>query len=124
LDPLFYYPLTAGIVAYLIGRSRRAAFVGAILGVVLLDMIDLVYYFNTGLGGTVSFGGAGIIDVTFIAAVVAVLLAEIIGETRERIQGGPEEAGHARSLLAGLRVPMPKPLPDKTKGNGGEPKDD
>ncbi|NLW07898.1 MAG: DUF1614 domain-containing protein [Clostridia bacterium] len=120
LDPLFYYPLVAGIVAYLVGRSRRAAFVGAILGVLVLDLADIVYYLNSGLRGTVSFGGAGIIDTTFLAAVVAVLLAEIIGEARERLQGGPKEAGHARSLLAGLRSPLAKPLPDKTEDNGGE----
>ncbi|MBC7326359.1 MAG: DUF1614 domain-containing protein, partial [Moorella sp. (in: Bacteria)] len=103
LDPLYYYPLVAGVVAYLVGRSRRAAFVGAILGVLLLDFIDVFYYLSRGLRGTVAFGGAGIIDVTFMAAVVAVLLAELIGEARERIQGGPEAAGRPRSLLAELR---------------------
>lgn len=124
LDPLFYYPFAAGIVAYLVGRSRRAAFVGAILGVLLLDIVDVVYYLNTGLRGTVAFGGAGIIDVTFMAAVVAVLLAEIVGEVRERLRGGPKEAGHSRSLLAGLRLPLAKPLPDKTKGDGGDHRDE
>ena len=119
LDPLFYYPLIAGIVAYLVGRSRRGAFVGAILGVLLLDVVDIFYYLNTGLRGTVAFGGAGIIDVTFMAAVVAVLLAEIIGEGRERLQGGPKETGRSRTLLAGLQMPLSKPLPEKTEDNGG-----
>lgn len=120
LDPLYYYPLIAGVVAYLVGRSRRAAFVGAILGVLLLDLVDLFYYLSRGLRGTVAFGGAGIIDVTFMAAVVAVLLAEFIGEARERIQGGPKADGRPRSLLAGLRGASLKPLPDNKKDNGGE----
>ncbi|WP_406676204.1 DUF1614 domain-containing protein [Moorella sp. ACPs] len=120
LDPLYYYPLIAGVVAYLVGRSRRAAFVGAILGVLLLDVVDLFYYLSRGLRGTVAFGGAGIIDVTFMAAVVAVLLAEFIGEARERIQGGPEASRRPRSLLAGLRGTSLKPLPDNKKDNGGE----
>ncbi|KYH33046.1 DUF1614 domain-containing protein [Neomoorella mulderi] len=123
LDPLYYYPLIAGVVAYLVGRSRRAAFVGAILGVLLLDVVDLFFYLSRGLRGTVAFGGAGIIDVTFMAAVVAVLLAELIGEVRERVQGGPETTGHSRSLLSSLQGPSLKPLtankPD-TKDNGGE----
>ncbi|MDN5344008.1 MAG: hypothetical protein PWQ18_119 [Clostridia bacterium] len=120
LDPLYYYPLIAGIVAYLVGRSRRAAFVSAILGVLLLDVTDLYYYLSRGIRGTVAFGGAGIIDVTFMAAVVAVLLAELIGEVRERAQGGPVAADRPRSLLSGLRGASLKPLPDDKKGNGGE----
>ncbi len=120
LDPLYYYPLIAGVVAYLIGRSRRAAFVAAILGVLLLDIVDLFYYLRRGIRGTVAFGGAGIIDVTFMAAVVAVLLAEFIGEARERLQGGPEAAGRPRSLLAGLRGASLKPLPGNKKGIKGE----
>lgn len=120
LDPLYYYPLVAGVVAYLVGRSRRAAFVGAILGVLLLDVFDVFYYLSRGLRGTVAFGGAGIIDVTFMAAVVAVLLAELIGEARERIQGGPEAAGRPRSLLAGLRGASLRPLLENKKDDGGE----
>ena len=34
------------------------------------------------------FGGAGAFDATVIAGVFAVVLAEVIGETREKIQGG------------------------------------
>ncbi len=121
LDPLFYYPIIAGIIAYLVGRSRRAAFVGAILGVLLLDVVDLIYYLSTGLRGTVAFGGGGVIDVTFMAAVIAVLLAEVIGEGRERLQGGPKEAGRHHSLLAGLRRPLAKPVPNKTDNKRGGP---
>ncbi|MDN5326714.1 MAG: hypothetical protein PWP41_1410 [Moorella sp. (in: firmicutes)] len=126
LDPLYYYPLVAGFVAYLVGRSRRAAFVGAILGVLLLDIADLIFYLRLGLRGTVAFGGAGIIDATFMAAVVAVLLAELIGEVRERMQGGPELAGHSRSLLAGLKGPALKRKPvdlNPADVNEGGPKD-
>ncbi|MDK2820247.1 MAG: hypothetical protein PWP31_212 [Clostridia bacterium] len=119
LDPIFYYPLIAGLVAYLVGRSRRAAFVGAILGVILLDIADLIFYVNQGLRGTVAFGGAGIIDVTFMSGVVAVSLAEAIGEARERLQGGPVAEGHSKSLLANLQQPMQKPLPNETEGEEG-----
>ncbi|BCV21488.1 DUF1614 domain-containing protein [Moorella sp. Hama-1] len=125
LDPLYYYPFVAGLVAYLVGRSRRAAFVGAILGVLLLDLTDLIFYLRLGLRGTVAFGGAGIIDATFMAAVVAVLLAELIGEIRERMQGGPQIGTHDRSLLAGLKGPALKQAPastntETTQGRGGE----
>ncbi|MBE3571354.1 MAG: DUF1614 domain-containing protein [Moorella humiferrea] len=120
LDPLFYYPLIAGVVAYLVGRSRRAAFVGAILGVLLLDVVDLIYYLRRGLRGTVAFGGAGIIDVTFLAAVVAVLLAEVIGETRERLQRGPEVSRRPRALLSGLKGASLKPFANNEVTKGGD----
>lgn len=122
LDPIYYYPVVAGTVAYIVGRSRRAAFVGAILGVTILDFIDLFFYLRTGLRGTVAFGGAGVVDVTFMSAVIAVLLAEIVGELRERLRGGPESEGRPASLLAGLRSPLRKPLTenkDNKRDNGG-----
>ncbi|MCG0278012.1 MAG: DUF1614 domain-containing protein [Thermanaeromonas sp.] len=118
LDPLYYYPLVAGITAYLVGRSRRAAFVAAILGVLALDIIDYLVLAFSGTRGTVAIGGAGAMDVSLLAGIVAVLLAELIGEGRERLQGGPEVEGRPRSLLEKLRLsPAKKVLPlDKKDG--------
>ncbi|MDA8233327.1 MAG: DUF1614 domain-containing protein, partial [Clostridia bacterium] len=41
LDPLYLFPLVAGTVAYLVGRTRRGSFVAAVLGILMLDL----YYF-------------------------------------------------------------------------------
>ena len=89
LDPLYAFGLVAGVVAYLAGRSRRAAFAGAVLGVVLLDAVHLVEVTVRQMPATVHLGGAGVFDAVVIAAVVAVGLAEVFGEAMERIQGGP-----------------------------------
>ncbi|MGE5573307.1 MAG: DUF1614 domain-containing protein [Bacteroidota bacterium] len=89
LDPLYAFGLVAGVVAYLAGRSRRAAFAGAVLGVVLLDAAHLVEVTTRRMPATVHLGGAGVFDAVVIAAIVAVGLAEIFGEAMERIQGGP-----------------------------------
>ncbi len=89
LDPLYAFGLVAGVVAYLAGRSRRAAFAGAVLGVVLLDVAHLVEVATRRMPATVHLGGAGVFDAVVIAAVVAVGLAEIFGEAMERVQGGP-----------------------------------
>jgi uncharacterized membrane protein len=117
IDPLYVYPLIAGLVAYLIGRSRRTAFVAATLGVVLLDIGLLVWQTRTGTPGTVALGGAGAFDTIVLAGVIAVLLAELIGETRERLQGGPAETGRPRALLENLRGSSLraklKPVPEK-----------
>ncbi|MGB9661087.1 MAG: DUF1614 domain-containing protein [Moorellaceae bacterium] len=117
LDPLYYYPLVAGGIAYAVGRSRRAAFVAAILGVLALDVIDYAVLAASGVRGTVAIGGAGVMDVSLLSGIVAVLLAELIGEARERLQGGPAVEGRAKALLEGLRVtPAKKTWPQKAKG--------
>lgn len=89
LDPKIIYGLSAGLIAYLAGRSRRSAFIGGVLGVVLSDIVHIVTLSGLGLPGTTSIGGAGAFDVTIIAGMVAVMIAELVGETREKLQGGP-----------------------------------
>lgn len=89
LDPKIIYGMTAGLIAYLAGRSRRSAFIGGVLGIVLSDIIHMVTIINLGIPGTTDIGGAGAFDVVIIAGIVAVMVAELVGETREKLQGGP-----------------------------------
>lgn len=103
IDPLYVYPLVAGTIAYLLGRSRRAAFVAATLGVLGLDLVHLVWLRMTGTPGNVHIGGAGAFDSIVVAGLVAILLAEVIGESRERLRGGPESEGRDPELLRNLR---------------------
>lgn len=103
IDPLYVYPLVAGVVAYVLGRSRRAAFVAATLGVLTLDLIHWVWLQTTGTPGNVNIGGAGAFDSIVVAGLVAVLLAELIGESRERLQGGPESEGRDPDLIRHLQ---------------------
>ncbi|WP_285717308.1 DUF1614 domain-containing protein [Pelosinus sp. IPA-1] len=90
LDPKIIYGISAGLIAYLAGRSRRSAFVGGVLGIVLSDIVHLVTLMRLGIAGTTNVGGAGAFDVVLIAGIVAVMVAELVGETREKMQGGPE----------------------------------
>jgi len=90
IDPIYIYPIVAGIVGYLAGRSRRGAFFAAVIGVLSLDVGQYIYLVRTGVRGTVHVGGAGAFDSLVLSGLLAVLLAEFIGETLERIQGGPE----------------------------------
>jgi len=89
LDPKIIYGISAGMIAYLAGRSRRSAFIGGVLGIVLSDIIHMVTIINLGIPGTTDIGGAGAFDVVIIAGIVAVMIAELVGETREKLQGGP-----------------------------------
>jgi uncharacterized membrane protein len=103
IDPLYLYPLVGGATAYLVGRSRRSAFVAATLGVLGLDIVHWVWLGMTGTPGNVNIGGAGAFDSVVVAGLVAVLLAELIGETRERLQGGPVEKGRDPRLVGNLK---------------------
>lgn len=89
LDPKLIYGLSAGLIAYIAGRSRRSAFIGGVLGIILSDIVHMITIIKAGIPGTVSVGGAGAFDVVMIAGIVAVMIAELVGETREKIQGGP-----------------------------------
>jgi uncharacterized membrane protein len=89
LDPKIIYGISAGLIAYLAGRSRRSAFVGGVLGIVLSDIVHMVTIIGLGIPGTTDIGGAGAFDVVMIAGIIAVMVAELVGETREKIQGGP-----------------------------------
>ena len=89
LDPKLIYGLSAGLIAYLAGRSRRSAFIGGVLGIILSDIVHMVSLINAGIPGRTDIGGAGVFDVTMIAGIVAVMIAELVGETREKLQGGP-----------------------------------
>lgn len=87
IDPMIAFSLLAGIIAYIFGRSRRAAFIAGILGVVISDIIYALGITAMPAPGTV-IGGAGVFDGTVIAGVLAVGLCELGGETLERLQGG------------------------------------
>lgn len=89
IDPLYVYGIVAGVIAYLMGRSRRAAFIAGLVGVIISDILHLAELIVRRMPGTVNIGGAGAFDAVIIAGILAVVLAELIGETRERLQGGP-----------------------------------
>lgn len=85
MDPNYVYGLVGGLVAYLLGRSRRAAFICGVLGVVLADVAVAVVNWAGGVNQTLVLGGAGALDVVVISGLLAVLLAEIVGEIIERM---------------------------------------
>ncbi|WP_035108174.1 DUF1614 domain-containing protein [Desulfovirgula thermocuniculi] len=106
LDALWLYPLVGGVVGYLAGRSRRGAFVSATLGLLAMDIGYYLWLLARGApAGRVAIGGAGAFDAIVLAGILAVLLAEVVGEVRERLQGGPAVRGRPEPLLRALRKP-------------------
>jgi uncharacterized membrane protein len=123
IDPLYIYPIVAGIVGYLAGRSRRGAFFAAVIGVLTLDIGQYFYLVRAGQAGIVHIGGAGAFDALILSGILAVLLAELVGETLERIQGGPKTEGRPEELIKNLQEPEPARKPVETD-DGDEQKED
>ena len=91
IDPLWLFSIVAGIVGYLSGRSRRASFIAGVLGLFAVDLVHLFQALVNNMATRVVLGGAGVFDAVILAGLIAVALAEFVGETRERLEGGGEE---------------------------------
>lgn len=103
VDPLWAAGLLAGLVGYLSGRSRRSSFIAGAGGIVLADIVGVIVATAGGAQGTfAAIGGAGAFDAIIIAGVIAVVLAEVVGETREyfaRRRGRPGVGAKARDSM-------------------------
>lgn len=88
IDPMYIYAVTGGIIAYILGRSRRASFIAGTLGFLLYNLFTFYQALTGKVITQVRLGGAGVFDSIIISGILAILLAELIGESRERLQGG------------------------------------
>ncbi|QUH20936.1 DUF1614 domain-containing protein [Alkaliphilus sp. B6464] len=127
IDPNYVYPIVGAIIAYALGRSRRGAFIAGVVGVVISDLIQLILNNINNIPAPTRFGGAGGVDTTVITGILAVLIAEIVGETREKLQGGTEkkrlhfDKGHFVSSL-GENEKRIEIKTDETRGDKDEEK--
>lgn len=100
-DPNYLYGVAGGVVAYLFGRSRRAAFIAGVTGVLIADVIASIEVWSQGLDQTLALGGAGAYDAVVISGILAVLLAELIGEITERATRGNRRPNREYSIENG-----------------------
>ena len=91
IDPIIVYGVLSGLAAYLIGRSRRAALIGGFMGVLLGDVAQGIVSRIQGLAVPIRLGSAGAMDAVVLSGIIAVALADVIGELREKLSKGHEE---------------------------------
>ena len=77
-DPMILYGLCGGIIAWLMGRSRRSAFIAGVLGVILADAATGVVNWSRGINQMLYLGGAGALDAVVLSGVTAVMLLSLI----------------------------------------------
>ena len=95
IDPMYLNGIIAGLMAYVLGRSRRGAFICGVLGVLFADVIVAIVNSARGISQTLVLGGAGVFDAAVISGLIGVILAELIGEIAERIVRGSEKPVHS-----------------------------
>ena len=100
-DPNYLYGVAGGVIAYLFGRSRRAAFIAGVTGVLIADVIASIEVWTQGVPQTLSLGGAGAYDAVVISGILAVLLSELIGEIAERMARGRRGPDREYSIESG-----------------------
>ena len=88
VEPGYLYGVAAGLIAWLLGRSRRGAFIAGTLGVMLSNVGSWLYARSMGADQRLALGGAGGFDVIVIAGLLAVLMSELTGELVERATRG------------------------------------
>lgn len=91
IDPVIVYGVSGGLIAYIFGRSRRCAFIAGTLGVMLANLAAWGYANAQGANQRLVLGGAGGFDVIVFAGLLAVMLAELVGEIVERIKRGRQK---------------------------------
>lgn len=84
-DPIWLYGVAGGVIAWVLGRSRRCAFICGVAGVILADIASWAIATAQGYQTKMTIGGAGIADAVVISGVIAVLLCELAGEMVERL---------------------------------------
>jgi len=90
IDPMYIFAVLGGISGYLFGRSRRCAFIAGTMGFIFYNLINVWQLLTGRIYTHIFIGGAGIFDSIVISGFFALLLAEVIGETREHLLGGDE----------------------------------
>ena len=88
IEPMYAYGIAAGLIAWVLGRSRRGAFIAGTLGVMSANVGSWLFARSHGADQSLSLGGAGGYDAIVIAGLLAVLVSELVGELVERARRG------------------------------------
>lgn len=83
IDNMYIYGIVAGIVAYILGRSRRNAFVSCLFGITLAQLVQWVINLCTNQKSILGLGVGGAFSTYIVAIIISVAVSEFIGRCIE-----------------------------------------
>ena len=83
IDNMFVYGVVAGVVAYILGRSRRNAFVACLFGLTLAELVQWIVNFANDTPSILGLGVGGAFGAYVVSIVIAVAVSEFLGRSFE-----------------------------------------
>lgn len=83
IDNTYIYGIVAGIVAYVLGRSRRNAFVSCLFGITLAMLVQWIVNWCLGVPEILGLGVGGAFGTYIVAIIISVALSEFLGRCFE-----------------------------------------
>ena len=91
IDNMYIYGAVAGVVAYLLGRSRRNAFVSCLFGITLAQFVQWIVNWIQGTKTIFGLGVGGAFSTYIVSIILAVAVSEFIGRSVEMANFGKEK---------------------------------
>ena len=91
MDNMYIYGIIAGIVAYVLGRSRRNAFVSCLFGITLAQLLQWIINLCTNRKSILGLGVGGAFSTYIVAIIISVAVSEFIGRCIESATINKEE---------------------------------
>lgn len=83
IDNMYIYGVVAGVVAYILGRSRRNAFISCLFGITLAQLVQWLINFGMKTPTILGLGVGGAFGTYVVAIIIAVAVSEFIGRCIE-----------------------------------------
>lgn len=83
IDNTYIYGIVAGVVAYALGRSRRNAFVSAIFGLSLAQLVQWLVNLGLNTKTILGLGVGGAFGTYIVAIIISVAVSEFLGRCFE-----------------------------------------
>lgn len=85
IDNMYVYGLVAGLVAYILGRSRRNAFIVCLFGISLAQTVQWIINFSKDVPTVLGLGVGGAFGAYIVSIVIAVAVSEFLGRCFEAV---------------------------------------
>ncbi len=83
IDNTYVYGVVAGVIAYLLGRSRRNAFISCLFGITLAQLVQWIINFANKTPSILGLGVGGPFGTYVVAIIISVALSEFLGRCFE-----------------------------------------